>query len=191
MKKQNLNSNTIRPAEKNIGKNLCVYAAGMCAGIAIAMIAMLFFLRYHLIQTYSCGNLSFDEVEKAVTTAIPHSSGWTVTPEACASLMSSEGLHITNWKLCQRVYATMLLDSEHGTKLGALLPCTFSISETRDGHLTISRLNTTLLGFILGGDAGKIYRQNITNEQEAFIEAIRHINFKENVSASTKKEEET
>ena len=66
MKKQNLNSNTIRPAEKNIGKNLCVYAAGMCAGIAIAMIAMLFFLRYHLIQTYSCGNLSFDEVEKAV-----------------------------------------------------------------------------------------------------------------------------
>ena len=137
---------------------------------------------------YRC---DIDEVEKAVTTAIPHSSGWTATPEACASLMSSEGLHITNWKLCQRVYATMLLDSEHGTKLGALLPCTFSISETRDGHLTISRLNTTLLGFILGGDAGKIYRQNITNEQEAFIEAIRHINFKENVSASTKKEEET
>ena len=64
-------------------------------------------------------------------------------------------------------------DPDHGIALPALIPCTVSITDDPDsGNAVVSRLNTSLLGVIYGGNARKVLRSGIAPEQEALVSLL-------------------
>ena len=71
-----------------------------------------------------------------------------------------------------RTHARGLMeDPDHGLVLPALIPCTVSVTNSPDGVI-VSRLNTSLLGVIYGGNARRVLRSGIAPEQEALISLL-------------------
>lgn len=152
-------------------REIFCFILGGAVGAVWMLTGGVLYLRSNLLVRYDLP-LSMYEVDSAFAQNIPGETGWSATPEVCAIPMASDGRKVSNWKLCHRMYARMLLDSARGSTVGALLPCTVSITEGEDGHAVVSRLNTSLIGMILGGDASSVFREKIAPEQDALIRML-------------------
>lgn len=150
------------------------FVLGIVAGAAAMFSAGFLYLRNNLIVSYDFHDLAADDFDDALAYEIPAESGWRATPEACTMPLPTGGRAVYNWKLCHRNYARGLMDDpEHGLALPALVPCTVSIaSDPEDGHAVVSRLNTSLIGLIYGGNAREILRSHIAPEQEALFNLL-------------------
>ena len=150
---------------------LVAFCLGIIAGAAAMFCVGLLYLRHNLIVSYEFPGLTADDFDDAFENAMPAESGWRSSRESCSLPLPAGGRALYNWKLCHRDYARRLMDDpDHGLILPAVLPCTVSITDDpRDGHAILSKLNTSLLGVIYGGDARNILRSGITPEQETLI----------------------
>jgi len=165
----------IKPAPKRRRNHvLTAFFLGLAAGAAAMFCAGFLYLRHNLIVSRHFPDLTADDFDDAFENAMPEDSGWRATREACALPLPTGGRAVYNWKFCQRTYARGLMDDpDHGLILPALLPCTITIADDpKDGHAVLSRLNTSLVGLIYGGDARQIMRSNIAPEQDALISMI-------------------
>jgi hypothetical protein len=150
------------------------FLLGIVAGAAAMFCTGFLYLRHNLIVSSHFPDLTADDFDDAFENAMPEDSGWRATREACALPLPTGGRAVYNWKFCQRTYARGLMDDpDHGLILPALLPCTITIADDpEDGHAVVSRLNTSLVGLIYGGDARRIMRSNIAPEQDALLRLI-------------------
>ena len=162
-----------KPARKRSrGKNpvLAAFLLGIVAGAAAMFCAGFLYLRQNLILSYEFPGLTADDFDDAFENAMPAESGWRASREACSLPLPSDGRALYNWKLCNREYARGLMDDpDSGLVLPALIPCTVSVTDGPRGGAVVSRLNTSLLGMIYGGNARRILRSGIAPEQEALI----------------------
>jgi hypothetical protein len=163
--------------QKRSRKKDPVFAAfllGAIAGAAAMFCTGFLYLRHNLIVSYEFPGLTADDFDDAFGNAMPAESGWLASREACSLPLPSDGRALYNWKLCNRTHARGLMDDpDHGLVLPALIPCTVSITDDPDtGHAVISRLNTSLLGVIYGGNARKVLRSGIAPEQEALVSLL-------------------
>ena len=162
---------TITEQKRSRKKNpvLAAFLLGIVAGAAAMFCAGFLYLRHNLIVSYQFPGLTADDFDDAFENAMPAESGWKASREACSLPLPSDGRALYNWKLCNRTYARGLMDDpDHGIVLPALIPCTVSVTNGPDGVI-VSRLNTSLLGVIYGGNARRVLRSGIAPEQEALI----------------------
>ncbi len=150
------------------------FLLGIVAGAAAMFCAGFLYLRHNLIVSYEFPGLTADDFDDAFENAMPAESGWIASREACSLPMPSNGRVLANWKLCNRTYARALMDDpDHGIILPAILPCTVTVTDDpHDGHAVLSRLNTSLVGMIYGGDARTILRSQVAPEQEALFSML-------------------
>ena len=129
------------------------------------------YLRHNLIVSYEFPDLTADDFDDAFENEMPpEAAAWRATREACSLPLPTGGRPVYNWKLCNREYARSLMDDpDHGLVLPALLPCTVSLTNGPHGGVVVSRLNTSLIGLVYGGDARNILRSHVAPEQEALI----------------------
>ena len=163
--------------QKRYRKKNPVFAAfllGAIAGAAAMFCTGFLYLRNNLIVSREFPGLTADDFDDAFENAFPAESGWKSSREACSLPLPSDGRALYNWKLCNRTYARGLMDDpDHGIVLPALIPCTVSITDDPDsGNAVVSRLNTSLLGVIYGGNARKVLRSGIAPEQDALISLL-------------------
>ena len=162
--------------QKHSGKKNPVLAAfllGAIAGAAAMFCVGFLYLRHNLIISYDFPGLTADDFDDAFENAMPAESGWKSSREACSLPMPSDGRALYNWKLCNRTHARGLMDDpDHGLVLPALIPCTVSVTNNPNGNAVVSRLNTSLLGVIYGGNARGVLRSGIAREQEALISLL-------------------
>ena len=149
------------------------FLLGVVAGAAAMFCAGFLYLRHNLIVSYEFPGLTADDFDDAFENAMPADSGWKASREACSLPLPSDGRALYNWKLCHRTYARGLMDDpDNGLVLPALVPCTVSVTNDSDGNAVVSRLNTSLLGVIYGGNARRVLRSGIAPEQEALISLL-------------------
>ena len=150
------------------------FLLGVVAGAAAMFCAGFLYLRHNLIISYEFPDLIADDFDDAFENAMPAETGWLASREACAMPLPTCGRARHNWKLCNRTYARGLMDDpDHGLILPAILPCTVTVTDDpRDGHAVLSRLNTSLVGIIYGGDARGILRSQVAPEQEALFRML-------------------
>ena len=164
---------TITKQNRSCKKNpvLAAFLLGAIAGAAAMFCVGFLDLRHNLIVSYQFPGLTADDFDDAFENAMPAESSWKASREACSLPLPSDGRALYNWKLCNRTYARGLMDDpDHGIVLPALIPCTVSITDDHDsGNAVVSRLNTSLLGVIYGGNARRVLRSGIAPEQEALI----------------------
>ena len=157
------------------GKNpvLAAFLLGIVAGAAAMFCAGFLYLRHNLIVSREFPGLTADDFDDAFENAMPAESGWRASREACSLPLPSDGRALYNWKLCNRTHARGLMDDpDHGLVLPALIPCTISVTNGPNGDAVVSRLNTSLLGVIYGGNARRVLRSGIAPEQEALISLL-------------------
>ena len=160
-----------RPTKKN--PVLAAFLLGIIAGAAAMFCAGFLYLRHNLIVSYEFPGITADDFDDAFENAFPAESGWKSSREACSLPLPSDGRALYNWKLCNRTYARGLMDDpDHGLVLPALIPCTLSVTNGPNGDAVVSRLNTSLLGVIYGGNARRVLRSGIAPEQEALISLL-------------------
>lgn len=158
-----------RPAPGNIS----AFLLGGIAGASLMSIAALLFLRANLVVRYDFDGVSMHDLDAAVESSLPRATGWTATREVCNLPMASSGRLVRNWKFCNRRYAQALIDGDSGMTVSAFLPCTVSIThDESDGHAVVSRLNTRLIGALLGGDARVVFSKCVAPEQDALIRSL-------------------
>ena len=152
---------------------LAAFLLGIVAGAAAMFCAGFLYLRHNLVVSYEFPGLTADDFDDAFENAMPSESGWRASREACSLPLPSDGRALYNWKLCNRLYARGLMDDpDHGIVLPALIPCTVSVTNDPNGNAVVSRLNTSLLGVIYGGNARGVLRSGIAPEQEALISIL-------------------
>ena len=161
-----------RPRRRN--PVLAAFLLGAIAGAAAMFCTGFLYLRHNLIVSREFPGLTADDFDDAFGNAMPEDSGWRATREACSLPLPSDGRAVYNWKLCNRTHARGLMDDpDRGLVLPALIPCTVSITDDPDsGNAVVSRLNTSLLGVIYGGNARKVLRSGIAPEQEALLSLL-------------------
>ena len=150
------------------------FLLGVVAGAAAMFCTGFLYLRHNLIVSYEFPDLTADDFDDAFENSMPAESGWLASRESCSLPMPTGGRALHNWKLCNRTYARGLMDDpDHGLILPALLPCTVTVTDDpRDGHAVLSRLNTSLVGVLFGGNARGILRSQVAPEQEALFQML-------------------
>ena len=163
----------MKEADKNSNKRYWgIFIAGFLWGITFTFVFGVICLRHSLIYEYQ-SKLGYDETIAAIKKNIEKSPGWIVRFGAgCSMPKIKDGSKMTIMKLCHSKYGAKLLDGENTRKTSAIIPCTFSVYQKSDGKVYLSRVNVSLLGTLLGGDAAKIFAGKVTPEQEKMLEGI-------------------
>ena len=153
------------------GRTLLVFALGTVAGAAAMFCAGLLYLRTHLITRTDLPGITADDLDDAFENEFPEGKGWHAVRETVSLPLPRDGRTLYNWRLGHRDYARALMDDpDRGITLTALVPATVSVtSDPKDGHAVVSRLNSRLLGFVFGGEAGALLRSDIDDDQSALI----------------------
>lgn len=148
-----------------------VFAAGFLWGITFTFIFGVIFLRHSLIYEYE-SKLGYDETVKQIKTNAKNTKGWVVQFGAgCKMPKIKDGSKITIMKLCNGQYGSKLLNGDNTRKTSTIIPCTFSIYQ-KNGKTYLARVNVSLLGSLLGGEAAKIFTGKVTPEQEQMLQGV-------------------
>jgi len=156
-----------RPKKKYWG----IFIAGFLWGITFAFIFGVIFLRHSLIYEYE-SKLGYDETVKQIQTNAKNTKGWVVQfGSGCKMPKINDGSKMTIMKLCHGQYGSKLLNGNNTRKTSAIIPCTFAIYQ-KNGKTYLARVNVSLLGNLLGGDAARIFSGKVTPEQEQMLEGV-------------------
>ncbi len=144
------------------------FIAGFLWGIVISFIVLAFYLRYSLICEYPSGK-SFEATCFDLSAQISSAKGWSGKNSGCPLPKPADGTQISTLDLCNAKFAEKILTDIENRRISSILPCKFSVYEKNNGKTYIGRLNTWLVGIIIGGDAGKILNSQVAPEQEKMI----------------------
>lgn len=155
-------------AKRNSVKQIWIFLIGMLWGSALMFFGGVLFLRHNLLEERRTDR-DFDSVISDLHSGTGKAPGWEIRNAGCPLPPSGDGCRMQSFQLCQRDYASELIEREEDRKISALLPCTFSVYEKKDGHVYLSRLNVKLLGRLLGGMPAYVFPAKVSPEQERFL----------------------
>ncbi|MDP8266197.1 MAG: DUF302 domain-containing protein [Candidatus Aceula meridiana] len=82
------------------------------------------------------------------------------------------GVKVAGIKLCRAIYAKEILMSESSRFVSCLMPCSFSVWETDDGRVMVSKMNTGLMGRMLGGKIAEIMGGRVGPEEHEMLKNV-------------------
>ena len=163
--------NTTLDMQKPEKKYWGIFLAGFLWGITFFFIFGIIFLRHSLIYEYE-SKLSLDETVAQIKINAEKNKGWIVQLDSgCKMPKIKDGSRITILKLCHGQYGSQLLNGEDTRKTSAIIPCTFAVYE-KNGKTYLSRINVSLVGQLLGGNASRIFSSKVSPEQENILEGV-------------------
>lgn len=148
-----------------------VFGVGFLWGIVITFIVGILYLRNSLVYETQCTS-GFDKTVSGISERVKEMKGWTVKTVPCALPLTSDKCKMRVFKLCNAEYAGQMLNNPHDRRVSAVIPCTFAVYEKPDGGTYLARMNVGLLGFILGGEPGRIFPSKIALEQKNMLKGI-------------------
>jgi len=132
---------------------------GLIAGILVAAAAMVVTMRSKMVVPERSSK-SFEATCEAVERVVPGTEGWSFPMESfdmSAKLAAKGGLpenlkRIRLYFMCNPKVAKTVLGAE--PKLSAIMPCSWSVYEMKDGTVWISHMNINLMSKMMGGVVG-------------------------------------
>lgn len=155
------------------GKALLPFVGGLALGILLSGAGVIVGMRSLMIVEYE-SPMNFDETVQAVEKAVKD-NGW--ASPGTMNLNKSLAKHGVLFKpkvrlvqLCKAPYAAKVLaDARH---LSTMMPCRFSIFEDKNGKVRIAKLNTGLMGKLMGGIVAEVMGGNVAADEEKILRAV-------------------
>lgn len=132
---------------------------GLIAGIIVAAAAMVVTMRSKMVVPERSSK-SFEATCEAIEQVVPGAEGWSFPMESfdmSTKLEAKGGLpenvkRIRLYFMCNPKVAKTVLGAE--PKLSAIMPCSWSVYELKDGTVWISHMNIDLMSKMMGGVVG-------------------------------------
>ncbi len=103
------------------------------------------------------------------------SAGWTSPGTWDLSAAATKhgvafGREVTNLSLCKAHYAKRVLDQK--PEMSVMMPCTFSVYTKGDGQTYVAKLNTGMMGRMMGGEIAKVMGGHVAREEERMLASL-------------------
>ncbi len=155
-----------RPLWRNAGIFLC----GMLWGVAITyLVGGLVVKRCILIEYKS--KLGVKETAEKIAKNATATGTWLARLSPCSIPQPSDRTPINVITLCNAKIAKTIVDDGKSRKLASVIPCQFAVYQKSDGSVVISRLNFSLIGYMLGGTAAEMAAR-ATQEQMKIMDDV-------------------
>ena len=143
---------------------------GLVVGIAATAGIMIAMMRRSMVLESQSAH-DFDEtvelLEKQIEEAGWSSPGTWNLAEAAAKKGVDMGRKIVNISLCKAPYAKRVLDEK--PPMSAMMPCTLSVYTKPDGNTYIAKLNSRMMGKMMGGTIAEVMGGNVAEEEEQML----------------------
>lgn len=156
----------------NRKRQIGAFIAGMLWGAVIVLILVTIYLRHNLFLEYKSKHNFENTCERIASSAKARGGEWEVKKAPCVLPKTNDEKKILQLSLCNPKYARQILEEPEGKKLASIIPCCFAVYETKEGEIRIARLNTWLVGLILGGKPGRLFSSQIAPDQEKIISDV-------------------
>ncbi len=154
-------------------KYWAAFAVGILWGVLITFICGFLYLRYSLIKV-TPSRLEFMDTFQHLAANIPKQHpGWTVKPQTCVPPTAPDRSRLKIINLCNRKLAAELLRNPADRKVSAMIPCAMAIYEAQDGQVYVAKLNVGLIGWLLGGNPGRIFPKVVAPDQQRMLNDIK------------------
>lgn len=154
-------------------KTIITAAAGLVAGLVLTM-AVVWFSAPALMLKEDVSRYDFAEsLQVFEQTAL--ANGWKIpTTHDMQKTMHSFGKDVLAgyvFELCHPVHAYEILSRDNERIVMSMMPCRVAIYERSDGKVYVSRMNTSLMGKMMGGVVPRVMKQ-ASAESEQIINAL-------------------
>jgi uncharacterized protein (DUF302 family) len=79
---------------------------------------------------------------------------------------------VANVSLCKAPYAAEILQNEQQRFVAALMPCNFTVWESDNGHVHVTKMNTGLMGLLFGGKIAEIMGKKVSKEEKEMLKGV-------------------
>ena len=148
-------------------------ASGIIIGAGIASLAFFMLLPSMMVVTQQ-SKLDFDETVSALEQSI-EDNGWVVsTVMDMNKSMAAHGVEfefpVKIIKLCNPNYAKEVLQTDR--YIASMMPCSFAVWKDDNNKTYISKMNTSLLAKMFGGNIARVMGDNIAADEYAILSSI-------------------
>jgi len=143
---------------------MIVLFLGAVIGVIFGGLIFIYVMKKNMLVCYRIEG-SFSEVEEAIKEIVPSFEGWSfpISDWQFFKSQASKGLSYDNIKnmvmhfVCKPSHANKVL--RVNPVLGGIMPCTWSVYETKDGKVYIAKMNIALMGKMYSGVIGKVMKE--------------------------------
>lgn len=151
------------------------YWIGGLIGAAVAALALVVVFRTRFIRVAE-SPYDLDTTIRTLVEVLEEADGWhTPGVRDLNELMRRHGLtfspRIRVVEMCKASNSALILRDDR--RLAALMPCAIAVYEDDDGHVWVSRMNTRLVGRLIGGPGGRVLRHEMASAQAEVLSRLR------------------
>jgi uncharacterized protein (DUF302 family) len=155
-------------------KNLIITGISSFILGIIVTVLIVFFSSPSLMITEDKSMYSFEEtVQKILASA--EANGWKVPAmheiDKSVKKAGFNALPVTVIELCHQKLAGEILQDDAAKVVTSMMPCRLSIYQTKDGTVTVSRMNTGLVSKMFGGIVTKVMA-DATKQSEKIVSVV-------------------
>jgi uncharacterized protein (DUF302 family) len=147
-----------------------IFLCGMLWGVAICYLIGGLFVKRHIVQEYK-SKLGVKETAEKIAKNAAATGTWQARVSACSLPQPSDSTPMNVITLCNPKIAKAIVDDQKSRRLASVIPCQFAVYQKSDGSVVISRLNFSLIGYMLGGTAAEMAAR-ATQEQMKIMDDV-------------------
>ena len=164
---------TRKKVRKNINQVVISGTLGFIIGVLVFMLMAFSAMPALMLKTKE-SKLGFNETVESLQASIEE-NGWVIsTVMDMNKSMSKHGVEfgprVKLIKLCKPDYAKSVLASNRDVSV--MMPCTFSVWESDDGKVYLSRMNMSLMAKMFGGNVAKVMGGKVVKDEEKILMGI-------------------
>lgn len=146
---------------------------GFIIGLLLALVLVIMTMPSMMLITHET-SLDYDETIAALQERI-ESAGWVVSGvKEMNKSLAKEGVdfkpRVSLVSLCHPQYAESILTTDR--HISVMMPCKFSVWEGDDGKVYLTKMNTSLMGKLFGGNVAKIMGGSVTVDEEKILDGL-------------------
>jgi uncharacterized protein (DUF302 family) len=154
-------------------KSLIAGAAGGLIGISLTVIGVVSLMPSMMLQTYEI-EAGYDDVITTLQQRI-EDAGWVVSGvKEMNESLAKQGVdfkpRVSLVSLCQPQYAQSILTTDR--HISVMMPCKFSVWEGDDGKVYLTKMNTSLMGKLFGGNVAKVMGGSVTTDEQKILQGL-------------------
>ena len=149
------------------------FVVGLLVGMGLTMALMVVMMRRSMVIEQQSAH-GFDATLELLQKQI-EKSGWSSPgqwdmAESAASKGVDMGRRVVNISLCNPPYAKRVL--EQMPQMSVMMPCTFSVYTKADGKTYVLKLNTAMMGKMMGGAVAEVMGGYVAAEEEQILAPV-------------------
>lgn len=147
-------------------------------GVIVVIGIFIYTMQNYMLVKHVFKGSSFDDVNQAIEKCIPEHKGWGFPLDNWhfSKMLQSKGLKCEN---LENVMIHFVCNANHAHKMlsdspffSGMMPCSWSVYETQDGVVYISKMNIKLMSNIFFGEAGKVMKE-VAQAEDMMMSKLR------------------